>query len=333
MLLVSNNRPVRRPTRLDYLRRRTVAVAAAAAALVALIGALRGDPDSRLESAAVVLSPSQHALLPWRAVVTDGSAGVLDARGLPGRAAQKAALDRYQELGSPIYCAAGRGHYAALTFDDGPSGYSRQVLSQLRSAGARATFFVIGSLVGGSPGIVRRQLEAGAVGDHTWNHVNLTLVSGRDVGSELLQTRRTIERAIREPVILFRSPYGARDATLDARVRRLGFLNVLWDVDTRDSAGASTATIVQNAEAGLRPGAIVLMHETYDRSVAALPRILAAARRQHLRLVSVPELLALDPPSDALVRAGAGACSERERYRRDEDASAMRLSGNGAQAR
>ena len=116
-------------------------------------------------------------------------------------------------------------------------------------------------------------------------------------------------------------------------MRRLGFLNVLWDVDSRDSAGASTAAIVQNAESGLAPGAIVLMHETYDRSVAALPQVLAAARRKHLRLVSLPALLALDPPSDAQVRAGGAACEDREHYRRQQDASAMRLSANGLQTR
>jgi peptidoglycan/xylan/chitin deacetylase (PgdA/CDA1 family) len=294
---------------------------------------VRGDPASSLEAQAVSLSPAQQAQLPWRAVVSDGSAGVLDARGLPSAAAQKAALDRYQALGLPIYCAGGRGRYAALTFDDGPSGYSRQVLDLLRRAGAEATFFVIGAQVPGARAVLRRQLRAGAVADHTWDHANLTRMSAADVGWELSRTRRAIERAVRQPVRLFRAPYGARDSLLDARVSRLGFVHVLWDLDTRDSDGASTATIVHNAEAGLRPGAIVLMHETYDRSVAALPQVLAAARRKHLRLVTVPQLLALDPPPEALVRAGDVGCEDREAYRRMQDASAMRLSANGAQAR
>jgi peptidoglycan-N-acetylglucosamine deacetylase len=333
MLLVSTQRPTRRPTRLDYLRRRTVAAAAAAAVLVALTSAVRGDPASSLETLAVSLSPAQQAQLPWRAVVTEGSAGVLDARGLPSPAAQKAALDRYEAIGLPIYCAGGRGRYAALTFDDGPSGYSRQVLGMLRRAGAEATFFVVGRQVPGAGAVVRRQLQAGAVGDHTWDHANLTRIPAADVAGELTRTRRVIERAGRQPVRLFRAPYGARDSLLDARLRRLGFVHVLWNTDTRDSAGASTATIVRNAAAGLAPGAIVLMHETYDRSVAALPRVLAAARRKHLRLVSVPQLLALDPPSEAQVRAGGLGCEDRERYRRLEDAGAMRLSANGAHAR
>jgi peptidoglycan/xylan/chitin deacetylase (PgdA/CDA1 family) len=333
MLLVSTQRPTRRPTRLDFLRRRTVAVAASAALVVALIGAVRGDPPSTLEAQAVSLSPAQQAQLPWRAVVTDGAAGVLDGRGLPSPAAQKAALDRYRAIGLPIYCAGGRGRYAALTFDDGPSAYSRQVVSLLRRAGAEATFFVIGGQLPGAGAILRRQAQAGVIGDHTWDHVNLVRMSAVDVGSELDRTRRAIERAVRQPVSLFRAPYGTRDSQLDARVSRLGFVHILWNVDTRDSVGAGTRGIVQNAEGGLTPGAIVLMHETSERSLAALPRILAAAQRKHLRLVTVPQLLALDPPPEGQVRAGYVGCQDRQHYRRLQDASAMRLSANGAQTR
>ena len=333
MLLVSSQRPTRQPTRLNYLRRRTVAGAAAAAVLVALVGAVRGDPPSSLEAQAVSLSSAQQAQLPWRAVVTDGAAGVLDGHGLPSAAAQSAALERYRAIGLPIYCAGGRGRYAALTFDDGPSTYSPQVLDMLRRAGAEATFFVIGGQIPGATGIVRRQARAGAVGDHTWDHVNLTRISAGDVASELDRTRRAIERTAHQPVTLVRAPYGARDAVLDARIRRLGFVHVLWDVDTRDSVGAGTAGIVQNAESGLAPGAIVLMHETSERSLAALPQVLVAARRKHLRLVTVPQLLALDPPPDALVRAGEVGCEDREHFLREEDAGGMRLSANGGATR
>jgi peptidoglycan/xylan/chitin deacetylase (PgdA/CDA1 family) len=110
-------------------------------------------------------------------------------------------------------------------------------------------------------------------------------------------------------------------------VHRMGMVGVLWDVDSRDSAGAGSEEITANATEGMRPGAIILMHETYDRSLSALPNVLQAARQKGIRLVSVPELLALDPPPEALVRAGPDACSDRERYQQQEDATAMRLGG------
>jgi peptidoglycan/xylan/chitin deacetylase (PgdA/CDA1 family) len=310
-----------------------VAAAAVAALAIALVSLIRGDRGSPLELAGIRLTQAQKALLPWRAVVPNGSAGYLDARGLPGPAAQQAAIDRYQAIGLPIYCAGGRGNYAALTFDDGPSPqFTDRVLQILRDGEAQGTFFLVGRQLKGSDEIARRQLEMGAVGDHTWNHPILTRLSNRDVMAELQGTKRALERAVGEPVTLFRAPFAAHDPRVDARIRRFGLLHILWDVDTRDSAGAGSEEIVLNAEAGLRPGAIILMHETYERSVRALPQIIASARRRGLQLVSVPQLLALDPPPDAQVRAGGAGCGHRERYQQAEDANGMRLSGGGSGA-
>ncbi len=325
MLLPTNTRPGRRPTRMEYLRRRTVAAAAATGLVLALIGAVRGDSHAGLTPATLRLTQAQQALLPWRAKVADGSAGVLDARGLPGPAAQQAAVDRYRALGLPIYCAGGRDRYAALTFDDGPSRFSDRVLDLLHGAGAQATFFLIGRQVGGAGPVIRRQLAQGAIGDHTWTHPMLTRLGAAELDFELGRTKQVIQRAAGQPVTLFRPPYEDHNPAVDAKVNAMGLLQILWDVDTRDSAGASSSSIVQNAEQGLKPGSIILMHETYDRSVAALPQILAAAKRHGLRLVSVPQLLALDPPADAQVRGGFPACGESARYRREDDATAMRL--------
>jgi peptidoglycan/xylan/chitin deacetylase (PgdA/CDA1 family) len=53
---------------------------------------------------------------------------------------------------------------------------------------------------------------------------------------------------------------------------------------------------VRNVEEGLRPGAIILMHDIHPWTLAALPRVLGAIRDRGLQAVSVSELLALDPP-------------------------------------
>ena len=311
---------------MDHLRRRTVALAAAGALLFALVSLIGGDRGSPLEQAAIRLMQAHQQVLPWRAVVTNGSAGYLDVRGLPSPAAQQAAIDRYRALGLPIYCAGGRGNYAALTFDDGPGRFTDRVLEILREGGAQGTFFLVGRELKGADEIARRQVEMGAVGDHTWNHPLLTRLKNRDVMAELGRTKQALERAVGQPITLFRAPFADHDRRVDARIRRLGLLHILWNVDTGDSDGAGTQEIVRKAEAGLHPGAIILMHETYERSVRALPRIVASARKRGIRLVSVPQLLALDPPPEAQVRAGGLACGERERYQRAEDAHAMRLS-------
>lgn len=313
-----------------YLRRRAVAAGLALGLLLALVALARGDSGSPFGAGVdTSLTPVQKAKLPWRQRYASGSAGPLDGRGLPSAPAQRVAVARYHRLGLPIYCGGGQANYAALTFDDGPSQYSDQVMSMLRGAGAQATFFLVGQVLGDRPDVARREIEHGGVADHTWTHANLPSLGNRELRAELLNTKRALERATGERMTLMRPPFGARDARTDRVVKRMGMVPVMWDVDTRDSAGAGSDEIAANADAGMRPGAIVLMHDTYDRSLAALPRVLQAAKRKGIRLVSVAQLLALDPPSDSQVRAGGMGCSERERFRSEQEATAMRLDGQG----
>jgi peptidoglycan/xylan/chitin deacetylase (PgdA/CDA1 family) len=311
------------------MRRRALALGVAVGLVLVVVALARGDAGSPFGHALdATLSPAQAAKLPWRQRYTSGSAGPLDGRGFPSPASQRAAVARFYRLGLPIYCAGSRGNYAALTFDDGPAPLSGQFVSLLQRAGAPSTHFIVGSQVGGDTVAVIRQEEAqGGLADHTWTHPFLTRLSQGDLESELSRTKQTLEEVVRGPITLMRPPYGDYDPRVNRTVHRMGMIGVLWDVDTRDSAGAGSDQIVANATDGLRPGAIILMHETYDRSLAALPQILSAARKKGIGLVSVPQLLALDPPPDSLVKAGPDACSDRERYQQQDDATAMRLSG------
>jgi peptidoglycan/xylan/chitin deacetylase (PgdA/CDA1 family) len=313
-----------------YVRRRAVALGVVLGLLSVLVALVHGDSRSPFGAVDTSVAPAQKAKLPWRQQYASGSAGPLDARGLPATPAQRAAVARLHRLGLPIYCGGGRGNYAALSFDDGPSALSDQFLSQLQRSGAQATFFLVGRVVGQRTDMARRQVGAGGVADHTWNHASMTKLADGDLRTELLSTKQLLERTTGQRVGLMRPPYGARDARTDKMAARLGMVPVLWDVDTRDSAGAATEQIAANAEAGMRPGAIILMHETYDRTLAALPQILQAAKRKGIKLVSVSQLLALDPPSEAQVRAGGEGCLNRERFQREQDATAMRLGGRTA---
>ena len=79
-------------------------------------------------------------------------------------------------------------------------------------------------------------------------------------------------------------------------------------MDSQDSLGADYAQIARNVIAGLKPGAIILMHENHGQTIRAMLAIFAALERRHLRAVSVPQLLADDPPTPAQVRAGWSGC-------------------------
>ncbi|MDQ6812108.1 MAG: polysaccharide deacetylase family protein, partial [Actinomycetota bacterium] len=220
-------------------------------------------------------------------------------------------LRRLMAFGLPIYCAGDHGNEVALTFDDGPGPYTRLVIAKLRKRRVGATFFVVARNIPLIPGATRQERALGAVGDHTFTHPLLTSLSRAQSESEILRTRQALSRAAGGPVSLFRPPYGARNASIDRIVSAHGLLEIMWSVDSRDSLGAEYAQIERNVIAGLHGGAIVLMHENHGQTVRALPGIFAALQRRHLRAVSVPRLLADDPPSLAQVRAGGRGCGLR----------------------
>ena len=224
------------------------------------------------------------------------------------RAQTHGALDRFISYGYPVYCGGGHKPLVALTFDDGPGPYTQQVVDMLRRAGARATFFIVAKEIEGWPQLAnepRVEATVGAIGDHTWNHIDLTTATVDQLQHEVVDSQQLLQDHSGASVRLFRPPYGHHDLLVDREIQAQGMLEVLWSVDSRDGEGGTTGPeVLQNVENGLGPGSIVLFHENRGTTLKVLPQILAAVRAKGLHTVTVPELLAEDPPSLAQLKTG-----------------------------
>ena len=284
-------------------RRRRRQTAALGGLLVALIAAI----------AIVIASPGATA--PHGAQAA--AAGEVTSSSVPAAPAHRrssleargnANIRRLAALGLPVYCGGPRGNALAFTFDDGPGVYTHYAVKKLEQAHQRATFFVVGKSIESWPGWLGRELKVGTLGDHTFTHADLLELPPSQVASQLATDKQLIERDSGEPVELFRPPYGAQNAAVNRIARQLGLLDILWSMDSRDSLGADWAAIVSNVESDLRPGAIILMHENRGQTIRALTTLLPVLHQRHLRSVSLPELFATDPPSEAQVRGGITAC-------------------------
>jgi peptidoglycan/xylan/chitin deacetylase (PgdA/CDA1 family) len=223
--------------------------------------------------------------------------------------AQQVAIARLVAAGHPVYCGGGTKPLVALTFDDGPGPYTRHTLQVLRRHGAKGTFFLVAREVLGWPDlkdVPAKEAAQGAVGDHTYDHTSLPGVTADELTHEIGDAQTVIQAAAGgRAVRLFRPPFGSHDAASDAKARSLGMLEVLWSVDTADSRGATAGEILASVEHDAGPGSIVLLHENRGTTRAALPRILGALQRKGLQAVTVPELMAADPPSAAQLRSGS----------------------------
>jgi peptidoglycan/xylan/chitin deacetylase (PgdA/CDA1 family) len=185
----------------------------------------------------------------------------------------------------------------ALTFDDGPNPtYTPQVLSILHQYGVSATFFVIGQQVQAYPDLVQQEYAMGhIVGNHSWNHPDLTRLAAGDIHTQLSNTSDAIEQATGVRPSFFRPPYGAYNYQVLLQASNLGLQPILWSVDPHDWNGPpSSNSIVQRVLNMAQNGSIILMHDGGgDRSqtVAALPTIIRTLRSRGYKLVTVPQLI------------------------------------------
>jgi peptidoglycan-N-acetylglucosamine deacetylase len=211
------------------------------------------------------------------------------------------------------------GRRIALTFDDGPNPpYTERILEILNSHQARGTFFDEGQAVDAHPETVAAEVTAEmAVGTHSWSHSDdLPSMSADAFGSDTTMAGDAISRAAGFEPALYRSPYGHTSSTMLRELRKLGYVSIGWDVDSRDwSADSTVDDIVDNVLSSAHAGAIVLMHDgglsggnsDRTRTIEALPRILDGLHADGYALVTIPDATGL-PLAQAAPIAGELRC-------------------------
>jgi peptidoglycan/xylan/chitin deacetylase (PgdA/CDA1 family) len=185
----------------------------------------------------------------------------------------------------------------ALTIDDGPH-YPTcpQILDALRAEGVRATFFVVGKEVDKKPELVRRMLAEGhEVGNHSQNHLRLDTLNEAQTWREINDGDIYFHWATGRHLRLLRPP-GVRYNAQALRVAgALGYVTVTWSCAGNDYRDVSADEIVQSVLQRVENGSIILLHDTYPGTPAALPRLLRELKRQGYRFVTISEMLSRLP--------------------------------------
>lgn len=172
-----------------------------------------------------------------------------------------------------------------LTFDDGPSKLTDEVLDILKEANAKATFFVLGEQVKRSPELINRIVEAGHVlGNHSFNHNYTKLYNNfSEFWTQIKQTEEEVREITGFRPQLVRAPggtYGHFDDTYFKLLEQGGYKVFDWDLDSGDSKrkGVPASEIAHNiTSAKQKDKMIVLMHDGagHGETVKALPKIIA----------------------------------------------------------
>lgn len=186
----------------------------------------------------------------------------------------------------------------ALSFDDGPGPGTATILDTLKQYNAKGTFMVVGSRVGSYASLVKREAAEGHdIGDHTWDHSDLTNMSIADAQSEVNRTIQAVVNVTGKRPYMVRPPYGSYNRTV---LNAIGLPFILWDVDPDDWKDRDASIVYQRVMANAKPGAIILSHDIYTTTAAAYQRIIPDLIKQGYTLVTVSDLLNLDPAHPAV---------------------------------
>lgn len=193
----------------------------------------------------------------------------------------------------------------AITFDDGPGDHTARLLDILKARNAKATFFTVGWRVNTNPSLVRRaHAEGHEIGNHSYNHPDLTKQRRATIRSELARTSDAILRATGERPTAMRPPYGAWNETVRSVVKeRNEGPTILWDVDTLDWQHRNPRTTIQKVKTLAKPGSIILMHDIHKTTVDAVPGVIDALRAKGYHLVTVEQLLSSDSVTGYSIRS------------------------------
>jgi peptidoglycan/xylan/chitin deacetylase (PgdA/CDA1 family) len=178
----------------------------------------------------------------------------------------------------------------ALTFDDGPVADTQRLLRLLKERDVKATFYAVGVNVQRNPSTMQTAALAGhQIGNHSWDHADLTRLSATKIKSQLSRTDAAIKQATGTKPTTFRAPYGAHDAAVRSAAGRP---LVHWSVDTLDWKYRDSARLIKYVNAQTRPGDIVLMHDIHRTTVDAVPGIIRALKDRGFHFVTVDQLFA-----------------------------------------
>jgi peptidoglycan-N-acetylglucosamine deacetylase len=209
----------------------------------------------------------------------------------------------------------------ALTFDDGPDPvFTPRVLDILAQFGVRGTFFVIGQRAEQHPELIRAIADTGhEVGNHTYTHRPLWLLSPRRTREEIDRCASVLTAILGQPPRYFRPPWGQSNLAAVRHSARVQQQRILWSLRGEGWLPlAKPEMIVRIVARGLHPGAIIDLHDgggfarTPARLVAALPDLLRLIHERGYRCVTLSELLPEGPAasSDETLSGRVWACYE-----------------------
>lgn len=186
----------------------------------------------------------------------------------------------------------------AISFDDGPvPGCTEKILEVLRHHEVKAAFFCIGKRIKGNEQLLKQVYDEGhIIGNHSYSHdLWFDLFSSQKMDGDLKMMSEAMHKAIGRKPRLFRPPYGVTNPNLKKAIQKNNFITVGWSVRSLDTMIKDGQKLLSKVTASLKPGAVVLFHDTSKATADILSAFITHCQQQGYEIVRLDKLLNLEP--------------------------------------
>lgn len=176
----------------------------------------------------------------------------------------------------------------ALTYDDGPSKYTKELLDLLAENNSAATFFVLGLQVEKHEEAIVKAIKNGnQIGNHSFDHQRLTSLSDDELHEQISRTDKLVyETTLYNPFVM-RPPYGSTSEDLNGKIQKP---IIKWSIDTRDWESRNAEIVTEIILNNVKDGDIILMHDIYETTLEASKIVIPELINRGYQLVTISEL-------------------------------------------
>lgn len=171
----------------------------------------------------------------------------------------------------------------ALTFDDGPTEFTPKFLDILKENNIKATFFCIGKQIEKFPETFQRIIAEGhIIGNHTYSHSNNTgFLSSPKMIEEIEKCDEVIFRIGNIKTNLYRPPFGVTNPNIAKAISKTQKKSIGWNVRSLDTVIDNEKKIYHRITKNLKPGSIILLHDTSEKTYLVLVELLLFLKREN----------------------------------------------------
>lgn len=196
---------------------------------------------------------------------------------------------------STAICKSNSSHKKniAITFDDGPHEKTPEILDVLLKYNAKATFFCIGKQIEKHPEILKRIINEGhIIGNHSYSHSKWNgFFSTKKIVLEIEQTNTLVSQLVNKKMTLFRPPFGVTNPNIARAVTKTNQIIVGWNIRSLDTVIENENTILERIKKRVKPGGIILLHDTSAKTVSVLEQLLLFLQSEGYETNTIEELL------------------------------------------